>query len=72
MNTSQQMEINRMKLAIYGYRPDWKYYRHGCREEDDGTGTDRGAGGSRIRMCLRFCWPTIRPILRRMPAGERI
>ena len=33
MNTSQQMEINRMKLAIYGYRPDWKYYRHGCREE---------------------------------------
>lgn len=33
MNTSQQLEINRMKLAIYGYRPDWKYYRHGCREE---------------------------------------
>lgn len=28
-NAKQQMEINRMKIAVYGYVPEWKYYKHG-------------------------------------------
>ena len=28
-NSCQLLEVNRMKLAIYGDGPDWKYYGHG-------------------------------------------
>lgn len=30
-NSCRFLEVNRMKLAIYGYVPDWKYYGHGKR-----------------------------------------
>lgn len=28
-NSCQLLEVNRMKLAIYGYVPEWRYYGHG-------------------------------------------
>lgn len=33
LNSRQFLEVNRMKMAIYGFRPDWKYYRHGQSEK---------------------------------------
>ena len=32
-NSGQFLEINRTKLAIYGYEMDWKYYGHGRRQK---------------------------------------
>lgn len=29
LNARLPMEINRMKTTIYGYRPEWRFYRHG-------------------------------------------
>lgn len=32
-NSRQLLEINRMRIAIWGYRPDWSYYKHGRAEK---------------------------------------
>ena len=32
-NSGQFIEINRTKLALYGYEMDWKYYGHGRRQK---------------------------------------